>query len=209
MRKSSSVLATVDMTALLGSRAVHPSAGCCGAVDSGAPSPGIGEPPPIAGPGWGMSADAPLGAAGCRPLVTVRRQSAAVTRGTGRTAGTYVATRPRPVRRCTRGDAWLGGPVRNGEYGLGVDVGDGAVSAAVCGPDDGAVPLRLGAGPVAAAIGEDGWVALVPADGTAGRAPMVARVGDPVPVYAGGRVVPAAELVADAVQQVRALAAEQ
>jgi molecular chaperone DnaK len=99
--------------------------------------------------------------------------------------------------------------VRNGEYGLGVDVGDGAVSAAVCGPDDGAVPLRLGEGPVAAAIGEDGRVALVPADGTAGRAPLVARVGDPVPVYAAGRAVPAAELVADAVQRVRALAAEQ
>ncbi|SDY57101.1 Hsp70 protein [Geodermatophilus africanus] len=99
--------------------------------------------------------------------------------------------------------------MRKGEYGLGVDVGDGAVSAAVCGPDDGAVPLRLGVGPVAAAIGDDGRVALVPAGGTAARAPMVARVGDPVPVYAGGRAVPAAELVADAVQQVRALAAEQ
>jgi hypothetical protein len=98
--------------------------------------------------------------------------------------------------------------VRKGEYGLGVDVGDGAVSAAVCGPDDGAVPLRLGEGP-AAAIGDDGRVALVPAGGTVGRAPLVARVGDPVPVYAGGRAVPAAELVADAVQQVRALAAEQ
>ena len=99
--------------------------------------------------------------------------------------------------------------MRNGEYGLGVDVGDGAVSVAVCRPDDGAVPLRLGVGPVAAAIGDDGRVALVPAGGTAARAPMVARVGDPVPVYAGGRVVPAAELVADAVQQVRALAAER
>jgi hypothetical protein len=99
--------------------------------------------------------------------------------------------------------------VRNGEYGLGVDVGDGAVSAAVCGPDDGAVPLRLGAGPVAAAVGDDGRIALVPAGGTAGRSPLVARVGDPVPVYAGGRAVPAAELVADAVQRVRALAAEQ
>src|SRR3712207_7355586 len=51
-----------------------------------------------------MSADAALGAAGCRPLVTVRGRSAAVTRGTGRTAGTYVATRPRPVRRRTRGE---------------------------------------------------------------------------------------------------------
>jgi molecular chaperone DnaK len=99
--------------------------------------------------------------------------------------------------------------VRNGEYGLGIDVGDGAVSAAVCGPDGGAVPLRLGEGPVAAAIGDDGRVALVPAGGTAGRAPLLARVGDPVPVYVGGRAVPAAELVADAVQRVRALAAEQ
>ncbi len=103
----------------------------------------------------------------------------------------------------------MGGPVRNGEYGLGIDVGGGAVSAAVCGPDGAAVPLPLGGGPVATVVGDDGQVALVPADGTAGRAPLVARVGDPVPVYAGGRAVPAAELVADVVQHVRWLAAEQ
>jgi molecular chaperone DnaK len=99
--------------------------------------------------------------------------------------------------------------VRNGEYGLGIDVGGGAVSAAVCRPDGGAVPLPLGEGPVAPAVGDDGRIALVPADGTAGRASLVARVGDPVPVYAGGRAVPAAELVADVVQSVRRLAAEQ
>jgi molecular chaperone DnaK len=99
--------------------------------------------------------------------------------------------------------------VRNGEYGLGLDVGDEVVSAAVCGPDGGAVPLPLGEGPVAAAVGDDGRVALVPADGTARRPPLVARVGDPVPVYAGGRAAPAAELVAEAVQRVRVLAAEQ
>ncbi|MGR6966742.1 Hsp70 family protein [Geodermatophilus sp. URMC 61] len=99
--------------------------------------------------------------------------------------------------------------MRNGEYGLGIDVGDGAVSAAVCGSDGRAVPLPLGEGPVATAVGDDGRVALVPADGTAGRTPLVARVGDPVPVYAGGRPVPAAELVADAVRCVRGLAAEQ
>ncbi len=103
----------------------------------------------------------------------------------------------------------MGGPVRNGEYGLGIDVGGGAVSAAVCGPDGAAVPLPLGGGPVATVVGDDGQVALVPADGTAGRVPLVARVGDPVPVYAGGRAVPAAELVADVVQHVRWLAAEQ
>ena len=99
--------------------------------------------------------------------------------------------------------------MRNGEYGLGIDVGGGAVSAAVCGPDGEAVPLPLGEGPVASAVGDDGRVALVPADGTAGRASLVARVGDPVPVYAGGRAVPAAELVADVVQSVRRLAVEQ
>ncbi|WP_448621891.1 Hsp70 family protein [Geodermatophilus sp. URMC 65] len=101
--------------------------------------------------------------------------------------------------------------MRNGEYGLGIDVGDGAVSAAVCGPDGAAVPLPLplGEGPVAAAVGDDGRIALVPADGTAGRPPLVARVGDPVPIHAGGRAAPAAELVADVVQHVRVLAAER
>ncbi|MGY1762137.1 Hsp70 family protein [Geodermatophilus sp. SYSU D00779] len=99
--------------------------------------------------------------------------------------------------------------MRNGEYGLGIDVGGGAVSAAVCGPDGAAVPLPLGEGPVTTAVRDDGRVALVPADGTAGRATLVARVGDPVPVYAGGRAVPAAELVAHAVQHVRGLAAER
>jgi molecular chaperone DnaK len=99
--------------------------------------------------------------------------------------------------------------VRNGEYGLGIDVGDGAVSAAVCGPDGAAVPLPLGEGPVAAAVRDDGRIALVPADGTAGGPPLVARVGDPVPVHAGGRAAPAAELLADVVQHVRVLAAER
>jgi len=52
-------------------------------------------------------------------------------------------------------------------------------------------------------------VGLVPAGGTARSRPLVARVGDPVPVYAGGRALPAAELVAAAVEQVRELAAER
>ena len=99
--------------------------------------------------------------------------------------------------------------MRNGEYGLGIDVGDGAVSAAVCGTDGGAVALRLGEGRVTVAVGDDGRVLLVPADGTARTPHLVARVGDPVPVYAGGRAVPAAELVAAAVQRVRELAAQR
>jgi molecular chaperone DnaK len=99
--------------------------------------------------------------------------------------------------------------VRNGEYGLGIDVGDGAVAAAVCGIDGGAVALPLGEGRVAVATGDDGQVLLVPADGTAWNPHLVARVGDPVPVYAGGRAVPAAELLAAAVQRVRELAAER
>ncbi|MGY1681294.1 Hsp70 family protein [Geodermatophilus sp. SYSU D01176] len=97
--------------------------------------------------------------------------------------------------------------MRNDEYGLGVDVGDGAVSAAVCGVDGGAVPLPLGEGRVTAVVGDDERTALVPADGTARSPHLVARVGDPVPVYAGGRGVAAADLVADVVQRVRELAA--
>lgn len=99
--------------------------------------------------------------------------------------------------------------MRNGEYGLGIDVGDGAVSAAVCTVDGQVCALPLAEGRVTAAVGDDGAVALVPADGTARLRPLLARVGDEVPVYAGGRAVPAADLVAAAVVRVRERAAEQ
>ncbi|TFV54065.1 hypothetical protein E4P41_19945, partial [Geodermatophilus sp. DF01-2] len=104
----------------------------------------------------------------------------------------------------------LGAPVHNGEYGLGIDVGDGTVSAAVCGAVDGgttgATVLPLGDGRVTTAVDDGGRVALAPVDGTARTRHLVARVGDPVPVYAGDHPVPAAELVAAAVQRVRELA---
>lgn len=99
--------------------------------------------------------------------------------------------------------------MRNGEYGLGIDVGDGAVSAAVCTVDGQVCALPLAEGRVTAAVEDDGALALVPADGTARLRPLLARVGDGVPVYAGGRAVPAADLVATAVVRVRELAAEQ
>lgn len=131
-----------------------------------------------------------------------------MTRGTRGSSAPYVAI-ARPVDGDPAPGVRQGGPVRNGEYGLGIDVGDGAVTAAVCAVHGGAGALPVGQGRVTAAVGDDGRVGLVPADGTARSRPLVARVGDPVPVYTGGRAVPAAELVAAAVEQVRELAAER
>jgi len=42
--------------------------------------------------------------------------------------------------------------VRNGEYGLGIDIGDGAVTAAVCAVDGGAGALPVGPGLLAAVV---------------------------------------------------------
>ncbi|WP_448626185.1 Hsp70 family protein [Geodermatophilus sp. URMC 64] len=73
-------------------------------------------------------------------------------------------------------------------YGLGLDVGDSTVTVAVCHSGEERIPaeprrLRL------SLPGED--------DAPAGQA--MARIGDPVPLYVGGRAMPAAEAVADVV----------
>jgi actin-like ATPase involved in cell morphogenesis len=105
--------------------------------------------------------------------------------------------------------------VRNGEYGLGVDIGDGDISAAVCRRDDGggaavAEVLPLGVpGATAAArltIGVDGRVEPAPADDAAAVTHVMAGVGVPAPLYAGDRPVAAADVAAGAVQWVRELA---
>ncbi|MFW3171504.1 Hsp70 family protein [Geodermatophilus sp. CPCC 206100] len=78
--------------------------------------------------------------------------------------------------------------MRDGEYGLGIDIGDGTVSAAVCGTRPG------GSAAEALPLGDPGNRAM-------------ARVGVPVPVYAGDVPVAAEDLVAAAVQRVREHAA--
>jgi hypothetical protein len=110
--------------------------------------------------------------------------------------------------------------VRNDEYGLGIDIGDDSVVAAIC-RDDGAgpEPLRLGeASAVARAavvVSEDGRVRLdatplepVP-PGADVATHVMARVGAPTPLCVGGRGVAAAELVAGIVDHVRAVAEAQ
>jgi hypothetical protein len=104
--------------------------------------------------------------------------------------------------------------VRNGEYGLGVDIGDQTISAAVCGRnDDGAAtaePLPLGGAaltvPSSVTVDGHGRVGLGPDGGTV-VAHLMARIGVPAPVYAGDRPLAAADLAAAAVQRVRELAA--
>jgi hypothetical protein len=105
--------------------------------------------------------------------------------------------------------------VRNGEYGLGIDIGGGAVSAAVSWDDEGAAaaaePLAVGGRgtpvPAALVVDDDGRVTFGAGAGAAPVGQVLARVGDPAPVYVGDRPVGAAELVAGAVQRIREAAA--
>ncbi|GAB3307460.1 hypothetical protein GCM10027451_15690 [Geodermatophilus aquaeductus] len=98
--------------------------------------------------------------------------------------------------------------MRDGEYGLGIDIGDGTVAAAVCDGGSGdARPLPLGdagPGPAALAVTDDGVRMGAPADG--GPVRVLARVGAATPLYLGSRPVPAAAVLADVVRQVRTLA---
>ncbi|MGY1733686.1 Hsp70 family protein [Geodermatophilus sp. SYSU D01045] len=102
-----------------------------------------------------------------------------------------------------------GGPVRDGEYGLGIDIGDGTVAAAVC-ADDGTeaepLPLEDPAGRPAGIEVDDHGVRLgSPARGR--TAHLLARVGTTTPLRLATGPVPAAAVVAGAVQLVRAAAA--
>ncbi|MGY1777454.1 Hsp70 family protein [Geodermatophilus sp. SYSU D00804] len=101
--------------------------------------------------------------------------------------------------------------MRDGEYGLGIDIGDGTVAAAVCAEGAGAAePLPLGGPgdpPVALAVDDDGVRLGDPVPGRA--AGVLARVGAATPLHLGSGPVPAAAVVAGAVQLVRAAAAER
>ncbi|MGK5112612.1 Hsp70 family protein, partial [Geodermatophilus sp. CPCC 205506] len=77
--------------------------------------------------------------------------------------------------------------MRNGEYGLGIDIGDGTVAVAVCEAGD-------GGGAEALPLGDPGCR-------------VMARVGAPVPVYDGDVPVAAEDLAAAAVQRARGVAA--
>ncbi|MBB3086327.1 Hsp70 family protein [Geodermatophilus sabuli] len=110
-----------------------------------------------------------------------------------------------------------GAPVRDDEYGLGIDIGDGTISAAVCAKDGtgqaAAEPVRFGGQgptlPAGVAVGPDGGVTLTPTPEAVTVSHVMARVGAPEPVYAGQRPVAAADLAAGAVQRVREAAARQ
>ncbi|RBY88693.1 Hsp70 family protein [Blastococcus sp. TF02A-26] len=104
------------------------------------------------------------------------------------------------------------------EYGLGIDVGDGTISAATCRLEGGgagaAVPLALGRdGTTAPAVlrpEEGGAVSYGHGARDPGGVPRVpSRLGRPTPVHAGERAVPPEDLLAGAVQAVRAVAAER
>src|SRR4051794_20002188 len=113
-----------------------------------------------------------------------------------------------------------GGAVHNGEYGLGIDIGDGTIAAAVCRRDDAtradAAVLRLGHGsalaPAEVCVAADGSVSLAGAspagqegaERLAGR--VMARVGTPTPLRVGPQRVTAAEVVAATAACVRAVA---
>ncbi|MGY1640295.1 Hsp70 family protein [Geodermatophilus sp. SYSU D00703] len=100
--------------------------------------------------------------------------------------------------------------MRDGEYGLGIDIGDGGISAAVSGSDEGGAATAealVVEGSAALAVDEDGRVAFGDGEGAAPVGHVLARVGDPAPVYVGDRPVGAAELAAGAVQRTREAAA--
>jgi actin-like ATPase involved in cell morphogenesis len=108
--------------------------------------------------------------------------------------------------------------VHDDAFGLGIDIGDRAVTAAICRLGDGAgapEALRLGAAGDRTAtvqLTDDGRVRLGgPADATGGRvaARVMGRVGTPTPFFTAGGGIPAADVVAAVVRQVCALAEEQ
>src|SRR5689334_8453350 len=72
-------------------------------------------------------------------------------------------------------------------YGLGIDIGNATITVAACSPDDGgcAEPVHIPPGRDTDRVG-----------------PLLARVGDPVPLYVDGRPVPAAHAVAAAITDV-------
>lgn len=110
--------------------------------------------------------------------------------------------------------------MHNREYGLGIDIGDGTITAAVCRRDDetraDAEALSLGAGsplaPAAVRVAADDSVRFdnafpgvqVPGEYLVGH--VMARVGAPTPLRVGDRQMTAAELVAAIAACVRAVA---
>ncbi|SDD38440.1 Hsp70 protein [Geodermatophilus telluris] len=98
--------------------------------------------------------------------------------------------------------------MRDGEYGLGIDIGDRTVAAAVCGAGSAAaepLPLgRAGTAPAALAVDDDG--VRLGDDLPSRPVHVLARVGAATPVRLGARAVPAAAVAAAVVQQVRATA---
>lgn len=109
--------------------------------------------------------------------------------------------------------------MHDGEYGLGIDIGDGTITAAICRCDDEGSPaaqaLPIGAaGPVApAAVGvaADGSVRVdepLPAEADAHHVVghVMARVGTPTPLRIGDRWVAAAEVAGAIAARVRTVA---
>jgi molecular chaperone DnaK len=96
--------------------------------------------------------------------------------------------------------------VRNGEYGLGVDIGDGTVTAAVCRTDgdlEVATALPLGdAGP--GSVGPRGEAPRVEV-----ARQVMARVGTPDRLYVDGRWIHPGDAVAAVVARVREVATAQ
>ena len=82
--------------------------------------------------------------------------------------------------------------MHEGDYGLGIDIGDDTVTAAVCRAHDGDADPR----PLPLTAPED-------------PRGLMARVGTPVPLYSGGRGVAAAEVAAAIVHRVRSAAEAQ
>ncbi|SFL63819.1 Hsp70 family protein [Geodermatophilus ruber] len=107
--------------------------------------------------------------------------------------------------------------MHNGEFGLGIDIGDASVAAAICGNDGGAArpaePLDLGGeratAPAWFAVDADGEVTFAPTDDAGAVSSVMARIGSPTPIYAGDRPRAAAEVAAGAVQRIREIAAQR
>jgi molecular chaperone DnaK len=110
--------------------------------------------------------------------------------------------------------------VRGGRYGLGVDIGDESVAAAICPvEDDGAgspqaLPLGEGRAVGSAAVvlrpGEPVRLDVAPDTPACDIARhAMARVGRPAPLYVSGRTIAAGEVVASIVGRIRELAEQQ
>ncbi|WP_346620881.1 Hsp70 family protein [Blastococcus montanus] len=101
-------------------------------------------------------------------------------------------------------------------YGVGIDIGDETIAAAVCRPGRPATVLPLGGAflaPAAVRVLPDGAVALadtsLPGPGEPVARHLMSRVGVPVPLLVAGRPVRAEDLVAAVVSVVQSLAQEQ